>query len=99
VLNNPAGKSQFQIDLVVRDPQGEVIALGEAKPGETIGTRHLIKLRDATALLRAQRRISPDAEPQLIFISGAGFTSDLAAAAASGGQIQLVNLERLYSGS
>jgi uncharacterized protein len=100
VLNNPAGKSQFQIDLVARDPRGEVTALGEVKSGETIGARHLIKLRDAAALLRAQRRISPDAEPRLIFISGAGFTGDLgAAAAASGGQIQLVDLERLYSGS
>jgi uncharacterized protein len=100
VLNNPAGKSQFQIDLVVRDPQGAIIALGEAKSGETIGTRHLTKLRDASALLRAQGRISPDAEPRLLFLSGTGFTSDLTAAAgASRGQIQLVDLERLYTGS
>lgn len=99
VLNNPAGKSQFQLDLVVRDAHGEVIALGEAKAGEIIGNRHLAKLRDAVALLRAQKHIAPDAEPRLLFISGAGFEGGLVAAAeASGGQIQLVGLMRLYSG-
>lgn len=100
VLNNPAGKAQFQIDLVVRDTQGEVIAVGEAKAGEIIGRRHLTRLRDAVALLRAQKHIAPDAEPRLLLISGAGFEKDLLATAeASGGQIQLLDLERLYNGA
>lgn len=100
VLNSPAGKSQFQVDLVVRDAEGEVIAVGEAKSGEIMGPRHLTRLRDAVALLRAQKRIAPDAEPRLLLISGAGFDSGLVAtAAASGGQIQLIDLERLYTGA
>lgn len=40
-------------DLVVRDSRREVIAIGEAKSGETIGTRHLFRLQRATELLRA----------------------------------------------
>lgn len=99
VLNSPAGKSQFQIDLVVRDAEGEVIALGEAKADEIIGNRHLARLRDTVGLLRAQKRIGPDAEPRLLFISGTGFEDGLVAtAAANGGQIQLIDLERLYAG-
>jgi uncharacterized protein len=56
VLNNPAGKSQYQLDIVVRDEHEEVLAVGEVKWGETVGTRHLTWLREAVGLFRAQRR-------------------------------------------
>lgn len=65
-----------------------------------IGRRHLTRLRDAVALLRAQKHIAPDAEPRLLLISGAGFEKDLLATAeASGGQVQLIDLELLYNGA
>jgi hypothetical protein len=44
--------------------------------------------------------LEPDAEPKLLLFSGTGFTPELAADAAdSGGTVQLIGLERLYSGS
>ncbi len=100
VLNNPAGKSQHQLDLVIRDPRQELIAVGEAKYGETVGTGHLSRLREGVGLLRAQRRIGEDASPRLLLFSGDGFTSELAKeAAASAGTVQLIGLDRLYTGS
>lgn len=100
VLNDPAGRSQLQLDIVVRDSGGEMIAIGEAKSGEVIGGRHLAKLRSAVGLLRSQQRIDANRSPLLLLFSGAGFTPELEAeATSSGGAIQLVGLDRLYSGS
>jgi uncharacterized protein len=100
VLNDPAGKSRRQLDIVVRDSRRGLIAIGEVKSGEVIGHGHLNKLREAVTLLRAQRQLEPDAEPMLLLFSGTGFTPELAADAAdSGGTVQLIGLERLYSGS
>jgi AAA+ ATPase superfamily predicted ATPase len=100
VLNDRAGKSQRQLDIVVRDAQGEMLAIGEAKSGETMGTKHLARLREAAALLPEQQRIPADPQPTLLLFSGTGFTSELTADAAdSGGEIQLIGLDRLYGGA
>jgi hypothetical protein len=100
VLNDPAGRSQRQLDVVVRDSRRGLVAIGEVKSGEVIGHGHLAKLREAVDLLRAQRHVDADAQPVLLFFSGAGFTLELAAeAAASGGAVQLIGPERLYYGS
>jgi hypothetical protein len=99
VLNNQAGRSQLQLDIVVKDSRREVIAIGEAKAGETMATRHLTRLREATELLRAHHKIPLGAQPKLLLFSGAGFTPELTEAAeASSGIVQLVGLDRLYSG-
>jgi hypothetical protein len=100
VLNDPAGRSQRQLDLVVRDSRRRIVAIGEAKSGEVIGHGHLNRLREAAGLLHAQRHLEPGGQPVLLLFSGAGFTPELAAEAAnSGGAVQLIGLERLYSGS
>jgi hypothetical protein len=65
-----------------------------------IGHGHLNRLREAADLLRAQRYVEPDTHPVLLLFSGVGFTRELIAeAAGSGGTVQLIGLERLYSGS
>ena len=100
VLNDPAGRSQRQLDIVVRDSRRGLVAIGEAKSGEVIGHGHLNRLREAADLLRAQRYVEPDTHPVLLLFSGVGFTRELIAeAAGSGGTVQLIGLERLYSGS
>jgi AAA+ ATPase superfamily predicted ATPase len=100
VLNNQAGRTQVQLDIVVKDSRREVLAIGEAKSGETMTTRHLTRLREATELLRAQHKIRADAKPRLLLFSGTGFTRELEeAATASDGTVHLIGLDRLYSGS
>jgi uncharacterized protein len=61
---------------------------------------HLKRLREAVDLLRTQGHVASDAHPVLLFFSAVGFTPELAAEAAnSEGTVQLIGLERLYSGS
>jgi hypothetical protein len=93
-------RAQLQLDIVVTNAGEEIIAIGEAKSGEIMGGRHLQKLRRGTELLRSQGRIPADAQPRLLFMSGSGFTPGLVSQAAeSHGKIQLIGLERLYTGS
>jgi uncharacterized protein len=98
VLNDKSGKSQYELDIVVTGAQRAVLAIGEVKWGETMGVRHLVRLRTAAELLRAQGKIPEEARPVLLLFSGAGFTSELTSEAADG-TVQLVDLARLYSGS
>ena len=96
VLNDPAGKSQCELDIVASEPDGTVLAIGEAKSGETLGHKPLTRLRHATELLRARDRVATDAQPVLLLFGGAGFTAELTASAAgSDGKIQLIGLDRL----
>lgn len=84
----------------MRDSRRGLVAIGEAKSGEVIGHGYLSRLREAADLLRAQRHVEPDAHPVLLLFTGVGFTRELNAEAAdSGGTVQLIGLERLYSGS
>jgi hypothetical protein len=100
VLNDKDARAQLQLDIVVTNASGGIIAIGEAKSGEIMGGRHLQKLRRGTELLRSQGRIPADAQPRLLFTSGSGFTPGLVSQAAeSHGKIQLIGLERLYTGS
>lgn len=99
VLKDQAGKSQLQLDVVALGPDRTVLAIGEAKWGETIGMKHFGRLYRATELLRGAGKIPADAQPVLLLFSGTGFTEELAAhAAGSDGTVQLVGLERLYRG-
>jgi hypothetical protein len=100
VLNDPSSRSQRRLDIVVRDSRQGLVAIGEVKSGEVIGHDHLHHLREAVDLLRAHGHLETDAHPVLLLFSAVGFTSGLAAEAAdSGGTVQLIGLERLYSGS
>lgn len=97
VLNDRAGKTQHQLDLVVKDSDGGVLAIGEAKSGETVSMSHLTRLRHAVDLIRGQQRLSEDFQPKLLLFSGTSFNPELAREAeASNGTIQLIGLDRLY---
>lgn len=100
VLNDKAGRSQCQLDVVVTDVARQVLSIGEVKWGETMGIRHLARLRHASELLRAQQKIPQHAQAVCLLFSGAGFSDELKTEAArSSGTIQLVGLDRLYSGT
>ncbi|NUT42766.1 MAG: ATP-binding protein [Thermoactinospora sp.] len=91
VINDRSGRSQIELDIVVRDPARKVLALGEVKWGERMGMAHLARIRRAAELL--------DVEPVACLFSGSGFTDELRTHAdASNGAVQLVDLARLYEG-
>jgi hypothetical protein len=102
VVNDPAARTQHEVDVVVfgRDDQGreELLAIGEAKWNETVGVSHLQRLTHIRALQSGRDGARAD-RCRLLLFSGAGFTDDLRAAAATDPGIQLVGPERLYAGS
>jgi uncharacterized protein len=76
VLTDQARRQQHQLDLVVLSPaypgeQRRLLAVGEAKWGEKLGSRHVSRLRRAVELL-GQRGYDTSATELLLF-SGAGF--------------------------
>ncbi|MEV0615293.1 DUF234 domain-containing protein [Nonomuraea sp. NPDC050404] len=95
VVHDPSSRANHEVDLVSMDADGNILAIGEAKWGDTMGMAHLERMEQIAAVLRAKGR-----EPNAITLfSGAGFMPALRAAAdGSGGRIQLVDLERLYHG-
>ncbi|MGP3911034.1 AAA family ATPase [Nonomuraea sp. 10N515B] len=95
VVHEPASRTSHEVDLVSMDEAGNLLAIGEATWGDTLGMAHLERMEKISALLKARGR-----EPKAITLfSAAGFMPALRAAAAkSGGQVQLVDLERLYTG-
>lgn len=96
VVHDRQARAGHEVDVVVLDSDGGLLAIGEAKWGEVIGMGHLNRLRRIADLL-AERNQRPGV---LVLFSGAGFTRELRdIAGASGGQVQLVDLERLYEGS
>lgn len=90
-----------QLDVVVatvEDPSAvpaerTVIALGEAKSGETAGMAHLRSLEAARSAMGAR------AAHAKLLLFAPSFQKSLASAAASRPDVELVDLERLYRGS
>ncbi|HET8642016.1 MAG TPA: hypothetical protein VFM37_08755, partial [Pseudonocardiaceae bacterium] len=66
------------------------------KLGTTVGIGHLERLRRARDLIARTDRHATGA--RLLLFSGAGFTSDLARSAPRDG-VELIDLERLYTGA
>lgn len=92
------GNREQQLDIVVADDHPDpatrtVTALGEAKAGETIGRRHLDRLTDA------RRRLGPRAEQARLLLIGSSFDPTLDEQAHRRGDVELIDLERLYHGS
>lgn len=73
----------------------QVLSLGEAKWGETMGAGHLDRLRRARDLLSV--RGHDTSGTVLACYSGSGFTGELRGMAQADRRILLVDLERLYS--
>jgi AAA+ ATPase superfamily predicted ATPase len=91
-----AGKD-WQLDLVLasdeEDPASRtVLALGEAKAGETLDDRHLQKLE------LARDALGPRAREAKLLLFGPEASSSLAADAARRSDVELIDLERLYAG-
>lgn len=87
-----------EIDLVVAksgsDPVDRtVVALGEAKSGETLTTRHLKTLN------RIRDALGTRASHAKLFLFGQRFDDALQHAADARSDVELVDLERLYFGS
>jgi AAA+ ATPase superfamily predicted ATPase len=99
-VNDPANRTQIEIDVVALSPQQangprRILSLGEVEWGEVIGHRHLQRLATARDLLRPK---GYDTEATVLALyGGAGFTPELTAAAAADDRILLVDLARLYA--
>ncbi|HET6481315.1 MAG TPA: winged helix-turn-helix domain-containing protein, partial [Actinoplanes sp.] len=100
IVNDPAARTQHEVDVAVfgRDDQDreELLAIGEAKWNETVGTGHLQRLAHIRTLLNGRNDIRAD-RCRLLLFSGGGFTDDLLAMAAADPGIQLIDLGRLYT--
>lgn len=98
VVNDPASKSQIQIDVVAFAPAapGEskrIVSLGEAKWGEVMGIRHVDRLRKARDLLASGYDVS---DCVLACYSAAGFSDELRSV--TDPRLALVSLEDVYRG-
>lgn len=96
VVRDLAARASHEVDLVVLDAEGSVLAIGEVKWGKRLDVRHLTRLEKIAEVLGSR-----DQTPGVLALfSGTGFSPELAETAASSrGRIQLVDLDRLYTGS
>lgn len=90
---------ECQLDVVVAvdedagaPAERSVLAIGEAKAGETVGRGHLRRLESARSALGSR-----GARARLLLFAPA-FTPDVEADAARRGDLELIGLDRLYSG-
>jgi hypothetical protein len=94
-----ADGTEMQLDVVVAGGEAgtaserRILAIGEAKAGERISQRHLRRLQEARTALGGRA-----AEAKLLLF-GARFTPALVAAAAGRADLELIDLDRLYTGS
>lgn len=98
-LNDPAGRSQIEVDVVgIRAGEtARVGLLGEAKLGAgAAGPGVLARLERARDLLA--RGAAVDAGAKLAVFSASGFDRALRVAARARGDVELVDLERIYTG-
>ena len=90
--------SERQLDVVVALDDSDVAsertvtAIGEAKAGEAISEHHLRRLEEVRAALSHR---GADAK---LLLFGSNFTPEVVAAAAGRIDVELIDLERLYSG-
>jgi len=98
-VNDPANRTSHEVDVVAYglddDDRTPLIAIGEAKWGDTMGIGHLDRLRRIRALLTAQGRHGADTA-KLVCFSGSRFTDELTAAATPDSGIVLIGPDRLY---
>ena len=101
-VNDPAARTRHEVDVAVfgRDAaeREKLLAIGEAKWNDTMGLGHLRRLEHIRSLLQSRDGNRTD-RTRLVCFSGAGFTDDLRSRAAQDATIQLVDLERLYTGA
>lgn len=102
VIDCSACKTTHEIDVVAlqktRNNAESVIAIGEAKwRTSPVGVAELRRLQHIGELLSVKHSTAPVVRSMLF--SRSGFTDDVTeAATTSNGQVQLIDLERLYTG-
>lgn len=79
----------------ISDGKAPLLAIGEAKWGETMGTRHLERLRHIRSLVSALGKHDTSSTALMCF-SAAGFTSELRSLAEGDTSVILVGAEELY---
>jgi AAA+ ATPase superfamily predicted ATPase len=100
-VNDPTQRSSHEIDVAVlgmgsADSRTPLLAIGEAKWGQTMGIAHLERLRRVVELLERASRYDTSRTVLLCF-SGAGFTPDLVTQASDHpDQVTLIGLDELY---
>lgn len=101
VVNDAAARRSHEVDVAVlghADGQRRpLLAIGEAKWGETVGRGHLERLQRIRSVLEGHRTLNADGTRLLLF-SGVGFTDELRSLADESSDISLIGLERLYGG-
>ena len=89
-------KKTHEVDVVILGDDQRVLAIGEAKWGETMGVPEVDRLRRILGLLTARGYETRGA--RTLCFGGAGFSADLTRRGGSDGVV-LVDLDRLYRGS
>lgn len=94
------GGTEHQLDLVAAAGRADalpsdrsVVAIGEAKAGETVGTGRL------TDLERARAAFGTRAAQAKLMLFAPAFTPELVAVAARRADVELIDLDRLYQGT
>jgi len=104
VVNDGAGRSRLEIDVVAVDVRSDVepgvnpalLLIGEAKSGpDPRGIAELRRLERAKELLAGRARTE---RTRLAIFAAGGFTADLRSEVARRSDVVLVDLERLYAG-
>ena len=90
---------EYQLDIVVAGgvdgvapAERTVLAIGEAKAGETVGLHHLRHLE------RARGALGPNTAGAKLLLFAPTFTDELRRTAEDRADVELVDLERLYNG-
>jgi len=100
IINDTRGRTQHQLDVVALGSGGAaapVLAIGEAKhTARAMGLAELQRLEQIRSLLATRGRKADEAK--LLLFSGGGFGSALTRAAASRTDVELIDLDRLYTG-
>jgi len=96
-VNDPAGRSHYELDVVGVGRQGQVSLIGEAKfRSQRPGAEALSRLDRLRELLASRARLAPIVK--LAVFSGTGFSPALVREAADRADVELIDLERLYAG-
>lgn len=95
VVHDSATRHGHQVDVVVRDSAGTVLAVGESKAGRAMDVDDLRRLQRVRELLQSDRRAG---EPPIKLVCFAPRFSPELRRVRTATDVVLVDLDRLYSG-